>query len=131
MNLASIHQTYYDYSGKASDIARQLCFAGIALIWIFKRDQGAPLDVPKLLLIPAGLFVLALALDILQYILASVIWSFYARCLEGRGTPEDQDIDVPMWFNWPTLICFWFKIVFVLLAYFIILQYISSLLTKA
>lgn len=130
MNLESIHATYYEYSGKASDIARQLCFAGIALIWIFKQEKGAPLDVPGLLLIPAWLFVLALALDLIQYAAASAIWSIYGRCLEGRNTPSDQDIDAPMWFNWPTLVCYWLKLVFVVLAYIQILQYIQSLLTK-
>ena len=74
--------------------------------------------------------MLALALDIFQYMVASAIWSIYARHLEGRKISDDEEVDAPMWFNWPTLICFWFKLVFVLLAYILVFQYIQSLLTR-
>ncbi len=130
MNLASIRQTYYDLSGKASDIARQLCFAGIALIWIFKLEKSGPLDIPGVLLIPAALFVLALAFDMLQYIYSSASWALYARYLEGEQRSEEEDISAPMWINWPTLTCFWLKLVCVLVGYIIVLQYIQSLIPK-
>ena len=48
MKLRNYRQTYYDYSGKASDIARQLSFAGIAIIWIFKIQKDTSIELPKL-----------------------------------------------------------------------------------
>jgi hypothetical protein len=37
-------QDFYDFSGKASDASRQLAFAAIAVIWLFKTDttSGQP-----------------------------------------------------------------------------------------
>jgi len=44
MNLQDYRDDFYTYSGKASDISRQLAFAGIAIIWIFKKE--VPATVP-------------------------------------------------------------------------------------
>jgi len=38
MKLAQARGHYEYFSGKASDISRQLGFAGIALIWVFKTQ---------------------------------------------------------------------------------------------
>lgn len=130
MNLITIRQTYYDFSGKASDISRQLCFAGIALIWLFKTEKGDLLGVPGVLLIPASLFALSLAFDSFQYIYCSASWALYARHLEAQNISEEEEIDFPLWINWPTLTCFWLKLVFVLIGYTVIFQYIKSLLPK-
>jgi hypothetical protein len=41
MKLQKARDTYYEYSGKLSDITRQLSFAGIAIVWIFRAgDKG-------------------------------------------------------------------------------------------
>jgi hypothetical protein len=131
MNVTDYRETYYTLSGKASDISRQLSLAGIALIWIFKREKGGPLDVPGALLIPASLFIVALALDLLQYAIGTGIWGLYARYHENRDTAEDEELSAPIYFNWPALICFWLKIFFVVFAYFEVFQYIQSLLPHA
>ena len=130
MDLESVRDAYYEASKKASEIARQLSFAGIALIWIFKQEKGGISDLPGVLLLPAALFVIALALDLIQYFLASGIWSLYARHLESQGIAEDAEVDAPVWFNWPTLFCFWVKLVFVILGYWLMLHYILATLAK-
>jgi hypothetical protein len=33
-------KTSYEFSGKASDASRQLAFAAIAVIWLFKTDTS-------------------------------------------------------------------------------------------
>ena len=41
MKLKDAREIYYFYSGKTSDLVRQLGLAGIAVIWLFKYDvQG-------------------------------------------------------------------------------------------
>lgn len=35
MTLSDYLASYYELSGKASDVSRQLAFAGIAVIWVF------------------------------------------------------------------------------------------------
>lgn len=43
MKLKDAREHYYFYSGKTSDLVRQLGLAGIAVIWLFKSDvQGIP-----------------------------------------------------------------------------------------
>jgi hypothetical protein len=39
MKLQDYRNDFYLFSGKASDISRQLAFAAIAIIWIFKRTE--------------------------------------------------------------------------------------------
>jgi sugar/nucleoside kinase (ribokinase family) len=46
MKLSEVRDAYETLSGKASEIARQLSLAGIAVIWIFKSgtDQAPSID---------------------------------------------------------------------------------------
>jgi hypothetical protein len=68
-------QTFYEFSGKASDATRQLAFAAIAVIWLFKKDapQGQ-LSIPYDLFVPGILVVAALTADLLQYTVGAGIW---------------------------------------------------------
>lgn len=129
MDLADYRETYYTLSGKASDITRQLAFAGIALIWIFRGTSSGPLAVPGELLIPAGLLALALSFDLAQYAFGAAIWAIFVRVSEGNGIEDDTEVSAPMYFNWPALLFFWLKIFFLLLAYFLILRYIYTQLS--
>jgi len=86
MKLDDYRETFYSYTGKASDISRQLAFAGIAIIWIFKKDlPGAGLTVPRELIVPGLLIVLALGFDLLQYCLGTVIWGGVLSTQRSRG----------------------------------------------
>ncbi len=128
MNLEDYRKDYYGFSAKASELSRQLSFAGIALIWVFRFENGGPLAVPAPLLLPALLFCAALALDLLHAVLGTLIWGAFARYHERKGTSDDGEIDSPAYFNWPTLLCFWGKVVAVALAYAFLFKYVLSLL---
>ena len=130
MKIEDYRQSYYTFSGKASDVARQLSFAGIALIWIFKADKGGALAIPEQLLVPAALFVVSLALDLMQYVFGSLIWGAYARYHEGKQTAKTTELSAPMYLNWPGILCFWLKTTTTVAAYVFVLTYISSLVTK-
>ena len=74
MKLEDTREEYYFYTGKVSDLVRQLGFAGIAIIWVFRTSAANGPQIPKEL-IPAGvLIVLSLAADLLQYAAGAVIW---------------------------------------------------------
>ena len=45
--LKDYRADFYTFTGKASDITRQLAFAGIALIWIFKTDRTGTFRYPS------------------------------------------------------------------------------------
>jgi hypothetical protein len=74
VKLEDYRETYYTLSGKARELCRQLSFAGIAVIWVFKAEKGGPLAVPAELFLPGFLFGAALALDLAQAFLGSLIW---------------------------------------------------------
>ena len=126
--LSDFRADYQWFSGKASDVARQLSFAGIALIWIFKID-GKPIPIiPEKLLSPAVLFILTLTFDLLQYSVASLIWGAFARYQEKKRDKinEDPVLSAPKYYNWPSISFFWAKLIFVFWAYALIFKYVFS-----
>lgn len=118
---------YYALSGKASDVARQLAFAGIAVVWVFKQQEVAKVTLPEVLVLPALLFVVALALDLLQYVFATLIWGQLVQHYADK-VGEDEVIETSKVRNWPALCCFWLKISFVFAGYGFLVSYFLSIL---
>jgi len=124
MTLSDYLASYYELSGKASDVARQLAFAGIAVIWVFHEGRGSAVAVPATLIVPAALFIGGLACDLLQYASGTLIWGAFHRIQEQRlGAGSKKPLTAPAYFNWPGLFFFWSKLVLVLLAYALLLAY--------
>lgn len=126
MKLETIRATYDLFTGKASEINRQLIFAGIALIWIFKTESSSHISLPLDLLIPAKFFIIALILDILQYVVSGVIWGMANRYYEFKDTQENIEFTVPVWFNWPGLLFFYGKLLANLYAYYYLYEYVMK-----
>jgi hypothetical protein len=126
MKLSEYRKTYYDLSAKASDVARQLAFAGIAIIWIFKLDSKPIPVIPKQLIMPAALLACAFASDLLHYIVATFIWGNFQWRKERKKKDGETDPDLiaPRCLNWPGLGFFSLKLLFVALAYYFIIKYI-------
>jgi hypothetical protein len=125
MKLKDARDNYYFYSGKTSDLVRQLALAGIAVIWIFKFDvQGIP-KIPEALSLPLTLIVLGLSFDLLQYVLATTIWGIFQRKKELSGIDEETAFLAPEQFNWPAITCFVLKTVSVMVAYGYLLAYLT------
>ena len=134
MKLEDARKTYYDASGKASDIARQLCFAGIAIIWLLRvGDKTGGIPFTNELLWPLGGFVLALAFDLAQYFYGAVAWSVFHRAKEKRhGVDYKDDIGgAPAPINYPSLFFFYSKLLITVFAYLWLLSTIGgSLISK-
>lgn len=83
-----------DYAtGKASDVARNSAFAGIAVIWILTNQGGTPIS--GLLLAAMALLVAGLLADFLQYAYNSTVWrDFYNQEYEKHNS-DDALIDIP------------------------------------
>lgn len=125
MKLKDARDNYYFYSGKTSDLVRQLALAGIAVIWIFKFDvQGIP-KIPEALSWPLTLIVLGLAFDLLQYAVATAIWGVFQRNKELSGTDEETAFLAPRQFNWPAITFFTLKTLSVIVAYVCLLRYLA------
>lgn len=120
MTIKELREIYERSSTKASDINRKLIFAGIAIIWIFRKttDLGAgeifPNECKPILL----MLCISLCLDITQYIVRAVMWHIYYYF---HRVPENEEAttqaEEPEWMNsFPD--SFWYaKFVPTILAY--------------
>jgi hypothetical protein len=102
MKLVDVRKAYYEFSGTVSKIARTLALSGIAVIWVFKTDSVDRPHLPRELVLTTFLLVAALALDLMHYVTAIVVWGTYHRVKERQHTTEATEFEVPRWFNWPT-----------------------------
>jgi hypothetical protein len=128
MKLQDYRDTFYTFTGKASDISRQLAFAAIAVIWLFKSDEKGQLSIPNELVLPGILVVSALTLDLLQYCLGAGIWYSFYRSQEKQRALEDKEITHSVWLERPLSAIFWIKVALVVAAYCLILVYLVRML---
>jgi hypothetical protein len=122
MRRQDVRDAYYEFSGKLSDIARQLSFAAIALIWLFRVDVKGKATLPTQLRAAAVLVITALAFDFLQYCYQTVAWGILNRLKESRGVGPDVEFHAPVWINVPALVLFSAKLVGVAVSYVLILM---------
>jgi hypothetical protein len=123
LSLREAYETVFNYSAKASEITRQLGFAGIAIIWIFKTDQGGRQIVPGELLPPGLMLVVGLTLDLLQYVVSAIVWYFFAKSKEEAKVTEFK---APRKINWPNGFFFISKIIAIIAAYIYLINYLVS-----
>lgn len=123
MKIEDYKKDYYELSGKLSDNVRKLAFAGIAIVWIFKQEKDGTFMLPQLLKLAMLMFVLALSFDLLQYIYQTIIWGAFHRYHENK-IRQDEELAAPCYFNWPTIVFFWFKIAVLVLGYVFVLWFL-------
>ena len=95
MKLGDIRDAYEALSGKASETVRQLSFAGVALVWLFRSESSGVPGLDHHLVSAALLFFLALVLDFLQYLSGTVIWHIYFRRKEKLGVGLEDEVSAP------------------------------------
>lgn len=125
MKLKDARDNYYFNSGKTSDLVRQLGLAAIAVVWLFKQDVGGIPKIPSALHLPLALVVLGLALDLLQYAVATAIWGIFNRFKERSGVTEEKEFNAPPQINWPALCFFWVKVGVIAVAYYLLLKHLA------
>ena len=126
MKLRDYRETYYEFSGTASELSRKLSFAGIAIIWIFKLDSKPVPIIPEELFLPLALLTVTLFLDLLQYMAASFIWGIFQWYQEKKlsNIEDDPKLSAPTYFKWPQVACFVLKLIVLIIAYILIIHYI-------
>jgi hypothetical protein len=128
MKLEDARFAHIDFSSRASDISRQLSFALIAVVWIFKTDRpDGSMSIPHALYLPATLVIAALAVDLLQYIYGSIAWDqiFHAKEVELDHN-EETEFTVSRWVNRPTFLAFYVKLTLVVASYLMLLKFLGS-----
>jgi hypothetical protein len=127
MKLSDLRKDNDYYSGKASELARQLAFAGIAVIWVFKRGAEGQQGIPAELVRPALFFWAALGFDFAQYLAATFIWDRVYRYHEKKlkKISDDPAVGWPPYFTWPQLAFFFLKIAAVAVGYALLMSFLA------
>ena len=140
MKLSGARDHYYAHSGGASNAARQIAFAGIAVVWVFNQsEKNAPINLPEPLLGVLLFCALSLLFDLLQYASSALIWGFFSRSAEKRHQDQsdstfvgddDPEFKAEAWFNWPGNFCFWSKLASLAAGYGLLLDFLRTTLVK-
>jgi hypothetical protein len=128
MKLKEIREAYEELSGIASKLSRQLAFAGIGMIWIFRVSTGEQTSVPDGLLWPSILLISSLGIDLFQYLAQSITWYIYYIYQRKKNVKEDDEVNEPEWPNYPTWGLFFAKIIIMITAYVTLFKYLYGLL---
>ena len=127
MTLKEIREDYVRYSANVSELSRNLSYAGIGVVWIFKQSASGDAikttfmnSIPEELRWPLLLFIAVLILDLLQYVIQTGIWyPYYIKNKEQHKDEKEDDVNLqePESYNiipWG----FWiFKLIIVIIAY--------------
>lgn len=126
MNLSQCKEEYYYFSGKISEINRQLSLAGIAVIWIFyNSDKVCQTEIKDLVL--AGIFIISsLSLDFLQYLYGTIAWGICHRKKEKEIKDPEKQFRVSRYINWPTNTFFYSKLACTFISYKIIIIFLVN-----
>ena len=121
MELHKFLDKYHEFSAKASEVNRQLAFAGFAVMWLFGGDAGRQPALSHEFVLPGILLTGALAFDLLQYVTGAIIWKVFHRIHERRGEKPAKDVSAPLAPSYILAGLFALKILLVVLAYVLIL----------
>jgi hypothetical protein len=118
MKLSEIREAYEDVSRTLSKINRQLAFAGIGIVWLFRiTDKTGNTTIDSGMLIPLLCFAVSFACDLLQYLYLSIAWYFYYWRKHSNGVAEDAEVHEPECVNIPAWILLVVKVIIMMFAY--------------
>ncbi|MBD5583626.1 MAG: hypothetical protein HDQ88_00880 [Clostridia bacterium] len=149
LTLKEVKEAYEGLSGKASDIVRQLTFAGIGIVWIFNRGadvvssaetccsndvglvaqcQDVAFNIPSGLMTALLLLCLAVAIDLFQYFISTGIWYIIYLTKHNKNVEDDnpdaEKVKDPEWINLFPWILWVGKIVLTIWAYVLIAKFL-------
>lgn len=125
MKLANTREYYAYYSSETSKIVRQLGFAGIGIIWLFRIADSGDHIIPVELINPTLLITFALTMDLLHYIVGTIVWGAYNRYKEKSDTAEEMEFLAPRQINWVGNTFFWLKVIIMVAAYYFLLKFLA------
>jgi hypothetical protein len=124
MKLRNYLETSRDYTDKASNISRQLNFAGIGivgLILFFNKSAGINNSIILLTLISISI---SLFTDFLQYAVGAFLWkNFYLNKI-NKGIKPDANVDFEEEDEWRKNrinIFYYVKFIFLVISYLLII----------
>lgn len=127
MTLKEIREDYVRYSANVSELSRNLSYAGIGVVWIFKQSASEDAiettfmnSIPVELRWPLLLFIVVLILDLLQYVIQTAIWyPYYTKYKELHKDEKEDNVNLqePESYNIIPWGFWFFKLMIVIIAY--------------
>ncbi len=121
---------FYEDTGTLSTLIRNLAFAGIGLIWIFKNTDLNSDILPKPLVSPLKFIVLGLIFDVGQYLWRSITIYIEYKIRDIKFSKKQiseadiSDVTMPNYIATGSWVFFSLKIIFVAIAYVLIYKFI-------
>lgn len=129
MKLSEIREDYEELSGLLSKFNRQLAFAGIGIVWLFRTtDTLGKTSIDTEMLTPILCFVISFGFDLLQYLWQSYAWYIFYWYKRKKGCKEEDEMNEPEWPNVIAWILFTVKVAALIAAYIHLGLYLYSLL---
>lgn len=126
MKLKDFRKDAHEFTSKLSDINRNLAFAGIAIIWIFKVEINESISLPNKFLLPLLLVLLSLVIDLIQYLYLSIIWTHFHRSKEREKINDEEEIKAPKSYSNIAYFLFYGKVFFNMAGYISLFIIISK-----
>lgn len=127
MKLSEIRKAYEELSGLLSKFNRQLAFAGIGIVWLFRvTDSTGNTTIDPKMLTPILCFVISFACDLLQYLYLSIAWYIYYWCQRNKNVEENAEVKESEYMNIPAWILWFLKAVALIIAYYFLGLYLYS-----
>lgn len=130
MDLNYTDATFTRHTTNMSNIARQLAFAGVAIIWIFVVKKESQVYIPEELVAPLQLFIACLAADLLQYFYGGSAWGLFNAYKEHelydpstKTYNKEKVFAGPSFINWPIWGFFFLKSGLVIFGYYLLLLF--------
>ena len=118
MNLEHVWGTFYDFSGRLSELVHKLNFTGIGVIWVLKiGTNNGSVSYSGALLWALCMFVCSMGAALLQYGYATLVWGWYARHREKLETRKDEEFEPRKEINWPTTFFMCLKVILCVVGY--------------
>ncbi len=116
------------YTARASEISRTLCLSGLAVVWIFRTPTSTGSTLATSLLWVAGLIIVALLVDLLQYVVGAELTRRVARtkekALAAAKLPKDSEVLYPASHPVPMSALWWMKIALVVAAWSVLIVFV-------
>lgn len=128
-SLEKLLEEFYESSGTLSNIARNLAFAGVGIIWILSKETVNNLYSYHW---PLIILSLSLLLDLFQYLWKTITIYFFYKKKELKYKANEisptEEILYPCYIERGTWIFFSIKIVLVIVAFILIFINLFSLM---
>ena len=124
MKHSEIIKRSHEFTGKASEISRQMVLAGVGIIWLFKDPNSNTLDNCTIwpLLFLGG----AVVIDLAQYVIGGVVWKRFYDKIDKTIRPEDDpEVAAPASLSTPLYVLFFIKLGLTIVSYILIIIFLA------